>query len=103
MALKKGARCKIAKKSREKAQRNSEYLSRPTSTPRCKARGEGHSSSPSQGLPVVIQSPVAKSPHFAPAHGGPARQASGNMWYDWQALASQSPHSPGDCLMTVKI
>eukprot|EP00956_Cyclotella_meneghiniana_P029261 scaffold70292_cov87-Cyclotella_meneghiniana.AAC.1 len=44
MALKKGARCKIAKKSREKAQRNSEYLSRPTSTPRCEARGEGHSS-----------------------------------------------------------
>ena len=43
MASKKGARCKIAKKSREKAQRNSEYLSRPTSTPRCEARGEGHS------------------------------------------------------------
>ena len=43
MASKKGVRCKIAKKSREKAQRNSEYLSRPTSTPRCEARGEGHS------------------------------------------------------------
>eukprot|EP00956_Cyclotella_meneghiniana_P019865 scaffold34529_cov55-Cyclotella_meneghiniana.AAC.4 len=52
--------------------------------------------------PVARQSPVAKSPHFAPAHGGAARQASG-MWYDWQALASQSPHSPGDCLTTVKI
>ena len=55
MASKKGARCKIAKKSREKAQRNSEYLSRPTSTPRCEARGEGHSSLRSVlPLPIVV-------------------------------------------------
>eukprot|EP00956_Cyclotella_meneghiniana_P006317 scaffold8272_cov22-Cyclotella_meneghiniana.AAC.1 len=45
------------------------------------------------------QAPVAKSPHFAPAHVGAARQASG-IWYDWQALASQSSHSLGDCLTT---
>eukprot|EP00956_Cyclotella_meneghiniana_P001402 scaffold1537_cov37-Cyclotella_meneghiniana.AAC.1 len=51
-----------------------------------------------QGMPVVIQSPVAKSPHFAPAHVV-ARQASG-IRYNWQALASQSSHSPGDCLTT---
>eukprot|EP00956_Cyclotella_meneghiniana_P000358 scaffold432_cov69-Cyclotella_meneghiniana.AAC.16 len=53
-------------------------------------------------MPVVSQSPVAKSPHFAPAHGGAARQASG-MWYDWQALASQWPHSPGDWLTTAPV
>eukprot|EP00956_Cyclotella_meneghiniana_P007177 scaffold9764_cov36-Cyclotella_meneghiniana.AAC.2 len=43
-----------------------------------------------QGLPVVSQWPVAKLP------------VSG-MWYDWQALASQLSHSPGDCLTTVEI
>eukprot|EP00956_Cyclotella_meneghiniana_P030484 scaffold76896_cov53-Cyclotella_meneghiniana.AAC.3 len=30
-----------------------------------------------KGMPVVIQSPVAKSPHFVPVHVGAARQALG--------------------------
>eukprot|EP00956_Cyclotella_meneghiniana_P014633 scaffold22052_cov36-Cyclotella_meneghiniana.AAC.3 len=30
-------------------------------------------------------------------------QAGVGQWYDWQALASQSPHSPGDWLTTAPV
>eukprot|EP00956_Cyclotella_meneghiniana_P022942 scaffold43971_cov80-Cyclotella_meneghiniana.AAC.3 len=55
-------------------------------------RGISQAGNASRDPVASCQLPVAKPPHFAPAHVGAARQAPG-IRYGWQAFASQSSHS----------